>query len=116
MGIKGNDVIDSHTDQFLKSQSTVQRFSPGPFVLTAFIKERHDHIDSSGFSSYGGNDPFQILEMIVRGHVIGVAAERVSQRIVADIHHKIRSSPRTDSSRMPFASPEPKRGVCAPIR
>ena len=90
MGIKGDNIIYSHTDQLLKAQSTVQRFSPGSFVLTAFVKEGHNDIDPSGFPSYGGNDPLQILKVIVRGHMVGVAAQRISQGIVADIHHEVK--------------------------
>src|SRR5699024_10208228 len=89
MSIKGDDVVNSHTDQFLKAQSAVQRFPAGSLVLTALIQERHDNVDSPGFPSYSGNDPFQILKMVIRRHVIGVAAERIGQGIVADIHHEI---------------------------
>ena len=76
-------------DQLLKGQSAVQGFPPCSFVLAAFIQEGHDNIHSSGLSAYCGNDPLQILKMIVRRHVVQMTAQRVGQRIVADIHHEI---------------------------
>ena len=98
VGVKCDDIVHSHMDQLLKGQSAVQRFPPCPFVLAAFIQEWHDNIHSSGLSAYCGNDPLQILKsndplqilkMIVRRHVVQMTAQRVGQRIVADIHHEI---------------------------
>ena len=87
MSVKSNDIGNAHLHQLLKSQGTVQRFSFCSFVLTAFIKERHDHIDPVGFSGGGGNNPLQILIMIVRGHMIGMTADLVCQAVVAYVYH-----------------------------
>ena len=70
MSVKCDDIIHAHMDQLLEGQGTVQGFPPCSFVLAAFIQEWHEHIDSSGLSSHSGDDPFQILKMIVGRHVV----------------------------------------------
>ena len=87
MGIKGDDVADSHIRQLLKSKSTVQRFPFRPFVLAAFIKERHDHVDTVCLAVGCGDDSFQVLIVIVRRHVVQMTVDGVGQTVVADVHH-----------------------------
>ena len=89
MGVKGDDIIHTHGCQFLEHHGAVQRFSAGTLVLAAFIQKRHDHRDTARFSAYGGNNPLQILKVIVRGHVVYMAAQRISEAVVADIHHDV---------------------------
>ena len=101
MGVKSNDIGDTHLYQLLKGQGTVQRFSFCSFVLTALIKKRHDHIDPVGFSGGSSNDPFEILIMVIRRHMVGMTADLVCQAVVAYIYHNkhIRSPDRfTDNA------------------
>ena len=72
--VKGDDVVHAHFYKLLQCNGAVQGFTAGAFVLPAFIEEGHNYIDSSGFAAYGGNDSFQILEMIIRGHMIFMPA------------------------------------------
>ena len=58
-------------------------------MLTAFIEKRHDDVNTSCLSAYCGNDTFQILKMIIRGHMIGMAAQRVGQAVVADVNQQV---------------------------
>ena len=66
VGIEGDDIVHTHFYKLLKCDGTVQGFTAGTFMLSAFIEERHDNIDSSGLASHGGYDTLQILEMIIR--------------------------------------------------
>ena len=66
MSIESDDVGYAHVCQFLQSQRAVQRLSFGTFVLTTFIQERHDYVDTVRFSRSCRNDTFQILKMIIR--------------------------------------------------
>ena len=72
----------------------VQRFSLGTFVLTAFVKEWHDNVDTMCLSGCGRDDTFQILIVIIWRHVIEMSIYRISQAVVADISHdkQIRSA------------------------
>ncbi len=87
VGIKGNDVGNSHADQLFQCKGTVQRFDLGALVLTALVEKRHDHADTAGLSRGSSNETLQILVVVVRGHVIDVSVDAVGQRIVADIYH-----------------------------
>ena len=53
------------------------------------IQEWHNDIDSAGFSTDGCDDTLQILEVVVRRHVVGVAAQRIGQAVVADIEQNV---------------------------
>ena len=58
-------------------------------MLTAFVEERHDDIDTACLSANGSNNTFQILKMIIRGHMVGTSVQGVSQAVIADINHQI---------------------------
>ena len=89
MGVKSNDIVYAHPHQFLKRQGAVQGFPAASLVLAAFIQERHDHVKTAGLSADSGDDTLQILIMIVRGHVILMSCQRVSQAVIADVYHQI---------------------------
>ena len=89
MRIEGNDVVYAERSKLLKGKCTVQGFSCGTLMLSSFIKEGHDYVDSSCFSADCGNDTLNILEMIVRGHVIGMSANGIGFVVVADINQNV---------------------------
>ena len=89
MSVKGNNIFHTHAYKFLKSQSAIQRFSGTSLVLPAFIEERHNDIDSSSFASDSGDHSFQILEMIIRRHMIRPAGQGIRNIIIAYIHHQV---------------------------
>ena len=39
-------------------------------MLASFVKERHDDVDSAGFTGAGKNNTLEILVVIVRAHVV----------------------------------------------
>ena len=53
MGVKGQDILNSHVDQFLKRIGTVQRFTVFADALTTLIEVWHDYVDSARFSADG---------------------------------------------------------------
>ena len=77
-------------------------------MLTSFIKEGHDHTDTMCFSCGSGNDPFKILEMIIRGHVILMAAYAVGKAEIGNIYHnkKVCTADRFFDDSFAFASTE----------
>ena len=58
-------------------------------MLAALIKEGHHHVHPVGGGDAGSHNPFQVLEMVVRGHVVGVSADRVGDAVVHHIHHHV---------------------------
>ena len=58
-------------------------------MLAAFIEEGHDHVDAVGGGDTGADDPLQILEMIVRGHMVGVSADHVGDAVIHHVHHDV---------------------------
>ena len=54
-------------------------------MLSAFIEERHDDVDTSGFAVAGGDDTLQILVVVIRRHVVGIAVHVVSNTMIAYI-------------------------------
>ena len=58
MCVKSDDVLYAHSGQFLECRCTVQRFTAASFVLTAFIQEGHNDIDSLCLTFYSGNHSF----------------------------------------------------------
>ena len=86
MSIKRNDILYPHTDQLVKCAGAVKGLSAYTLALTAFIKIRHDHIHSSRLAADGADHTLQILEMIVRGHQVGVIADRVAHAVITYIY------------------------------
>ena len=54
-------------------------------MLSAFIEERHDDVDTSGFSVAGGDDTLQILVVVIGRHMVGIAVHVVSNTMIAYI-------------------------------
>ena len=84
-------------------------------MLAALIQERHDYVDTACLSACCRNDTFQILIMIIRGHMVYHAAQRIRLAVVADIHDQIQIIAAHRRLISPFASPEPNLGVFAPM-
>ena len=89
MGVKGNNILHAHIHQFSQGPGAVQRLPARPLMLAAFIKKRHNHVDPARFSAYRRDHPLQILEMIVRRHMVLDPAKRISQAVIAHIHHQV---------------------------
>ena len=58
-------------------------------MLTAFVKERHDHIDAAGFSCHSGDHTFQILIVFIRGHVRKLSGNIIGKTAVAHIYKDV---------------------------
>ena len=58
-------------------------------MLTAFIQEWHDDRDTACLTTNGCDDTFYISVVVVRRHVVGVAAQRIGQAVVADIEQNV---------------------------
>ena len=56
--IEGDKVGNAHFSELCQCIGTVQRFTATSFVLTAFIQEGHNDIDSLCLTFYGGNHSF----------------------------------------------------------
>ena len=114
--VKGDNVLDTHILKLLKGESAVQGFPAGAAVLPAFVKEGHDHVDAVGLSGGGGNHTLQVLIMIVRRHMVFMAADRISQAVIADIYHNKEIASADRFAQTALASPVPKRGQEQSIR
>jgi len=89
MCIEGDDVIDPHVYQLLKSDGTVEGFAGSSLVLAALIEERHDNRDPAGLTAYRSDDPLKILEMIIGRHVVLMSAEGIGLSIVQHINKDV---------------------------
>ena len=89
MCVKGDDVVNAHADQLLQGDGTVKRFPGGAAVLTALIEEGHDDGDAARLAADGGDDPLQILEVVIRRHMICLAVQGVGHAVVAHVHHDV---------------------------
>ena len=90
VGVKGDDIVYAHMNHFLKGQRTVKGFSGGSLMLSAFIKEGHDYRDPSCLAADCSNNSFQILRVIVRGHMIFMSAQRIGQAVIGYIYKNIK--------------------------
>ena len=89
MGIEGDNVVDTHIDELLQCQCTVQGFPAAALVLTALIEERHDNSDAFGLAAHCRNDSLQILIMVIRRHMVCLAAQGIGQAVIAYVNHQI---------------------------
>ena len=89
MCVKGDNIVDTHVDEFLQGDGAVQRFSGSALMLSALIQERHDDSDSSGFTADRGDDPLEVLVVVIRRHAILLPAEGISHAVIAHIDHDI---------------------------
>ena len=87
MSIKCNDVGYAHCVQFFQCKSTVQRLSSCTLVLSAFVKERHDNIDTASLTCCSSDNSLQILIMVIWRHMVKMSVYCVSQAVVAYISH-----------------------------
>ena len=78
-------------------------------MLAALIEVGHNYGDTAGFSTDSSDDALQILEMVVRGHVVGVIVQVVSQTVIAHIHHQIKviSADRSFDGALSFSGTKP---------
>ncbi len=58
-------------------------------MLAALVQKGHDHRDAPGLAAHGGDNPLQILIVVIGGHVVLLAAQAIGQGIVADIHQQV---------------------------
>ena len=89
MCIKSDDVGYAHIHKFLKCKRAVERFALCSLMLSAFVQKRHNNADSFCFSCSGRDDSLQILIMVVRRHVVFVAAYFIGETVIADINENI---------------------------
>ena len=77
-------------------------------MLTAFIKEWHDYIDTMCLTCSCGNNSLQILKMVIRRHVILVTADSVCGTVVGNVYHnvKVGSSDRFLNDSLTFTGTE----------
>ena len=108
--VEGDDIVNAHPDKLLKSDGAVKGFSAASLMLPAFVEEGHNDGDPPRLSADSGDDPLQILEMIVRRHTVRMPAERIGQTVVADIDQKIKvgAPDRFLDHRLSFAGTKPR--------
>ena len=87
MSVEGYEIIDAHIGQLCEHISTVQGFPAGPFMLPAFIKVRHYHIDTVGLPGSGSDHSLQILVIIIRRTVIRISVDGIGQTMVTYIYY-----------------------------
>ena len=87
VGIKCEDIVYAHVNQFLKCQSAVQRLAFCTFVLTALIQKRHNNVKAVFLTISSGNQTFQILIVIVRWHVVHISVDGICQAVITYICH-----------------------------
>ena len=86
MGVKSDEIGDTHVHQFLDRIGAVERFPSVSFMLPAFIEKRHDHVDPVSLAVDRGNDSFQVLVMVIGRHMIDIAVHFIGNTVITDIH------------------------------
>ena len=89
MCIESNNILNAHICKFLKHKCTVKRFSSCSLVLSWFIKERHDYINSSCLTTCSSNNSLEVSIVIIRRHMVLETANSIFKAVVADIKHNI---------------------------
>ena len=54
-------------------------------MLSAFVEERHDDVDSACFTGAGQNDTFQVLIVIIRAHMVLLAKHLICAGEIGDV-------------------------------
>ena len=54
-------------------------------MLAALVEERKDHGDPVRFSAGRGNDALEILKMVVRGHMVFLAADLIGNAVIRHV-------------------------------
>ena len=87
-------------------------------MLTAFIKERHDHVDPVGSGRTGADDTLQILVVVIRRHMVHITGHFVGQGVVGHIHHgkHICTAHRLSDDTLAFAAAKARAGAVQEIR
>ena len=89
MSIKCNNVVDTHTYQFLKCECAVERFSRGSAVLSAFIEHRHDESQSASFAADRADHTLDVHKMIVGAHRNLLTIHFVGYAIIENVRENI---------------------------
>ena len=93
MGIKGDYIIHSHGCKLLQSHGAVQRLSGTSSVLSALIQEWHDDGDPVSLAFDSCYDTLQITEVVIRRHMVLIAAYRIGEAVICNIKHNIYVEP-----------------------
>ena len=110
MGVEGDDFGDTVVLKLPERHRRVKRLTAGPLVLTALVQKRHDDADAVRLAVGGGDDPLQILKVVVRRHMVDPAADFVGNAVVHDIRDdiEIRTADRLADHRLAFSGPVPR--------
>ena len=84
--IECDDVGYAHGSQLLKRKRAVQGFTHGTFMLSSFIKERHDYGDAFCLAVCGRDDPFQILIVVIGRHMVLMTAYGIGKTVICNIN------------------------------
>ena len=80
-------------------------------MLSAFIEERHDDVDTSQRTVAGSDDTLQILVVVIRRHVVGIAVHVVSNTMIAYIGENEQILTADGLADLRFASPASETGA-----
>ena len=89
VGVKCDKVLDTQIAELFVHDRGVERLTAASLVLASLIQERHDDVNAARLAVDGRNDSFEILEMIVRGHMIGKTIHLIGNGMVCDIYKNI---------------------------
>ena len=89
VSVKGDNVFNAHAGKLLQGCCAVQGLTAHTFALTALVQIGHNDVDPAGFSADSADNALEILEVIVRRHQVGKAADAVSKAVIAHIYHQI---------------------------
>ena len=84
-------------------------------MLTAFIKERHNDVDSAGLACCCGNNTFKVGKVIIRRHAVFITAEGIFNTVIGNIYKKVQILAANRFQDRALASPLPKREHLASI-
>ena len=83
--VKGNDIGNTHCGKLLQRHCTVERFSCGSAVLSAFIKHGHDQSYTTSLTADRAKHTLDILIMIVGTHGYVHTVHFVSNAVIEDV-------------------------------
>ena len=89
VGVEGDEVLDAQITELLVHDRGVKRLAPASLVLAALIQERHDDIDAPRLAVDGSDHSLEILEMIVRRHMVDKTVHLIGNGMVCDIYKYI---------------------------
>ena len=108
MSVESDDVVDTHSYEFLQRDRAVQRFPGCALRLEALIEIRHDDSDSTGLALDSRDHTFEVGEMVVRRHVVLETEHLVGLAVIDDIHQdvEVHTSDRLIQYALAFTCPE----------